>query len=271
MNRIAKIRKTCRSKAYREAQGKHSAETWKNPETRKARIEGSSRAQKGKKFTKKHLANLRKANAVRSKEHCASLSLSIRAGFKRGRTTWNKGTKGVMPGKSSDPAIEAERCRKISVARKGMKFTEEHKQHLSDAKTRTGPNFLWKCWYEGKSGLRVCMHSSWEVKFAQCLDKWKIKWSYESRKFIVGKGKYPGRVYTPDFYLPEFDLYVEIKGYLRKDNKRKLQQFRKKYPDTRWMLLQKDDLEMLGIFDTTKVLHRKRVRPTFQSTTLGPE
>lgn len=118
---------------------------------------------------------------------------------------------------------------------------------------------------------RYQMRSTWEVAFAAKLDHWKIEWKYEPRNFFVGKGKWNGRGYVPDFYLPEFDLYVEIKGYLRKDNKRKLQQFRKKYPDTRWMLLQKDDLEMLGIFDTTKVSCRKRVRAAFQSTTLGPE
>jgi hypothetical protein len=52
----------------------------------------------------------------------------------------------------------------------------------------------------------VVFRSTWEAKFAFQLDDLKIAWQYEPRVF-----SYENRHYTPDFYLPQFDLYIEIK------------------------------------------------------------
>ena len=44
------------------------------------------------------------------------------------------------------------------------------------------------------------------------MDKWNIKWEYEPHRFLLeieGEKTY----YTPDFYLPEFNLYHEVKGW----------------------------------------------------------
>jgi hypothetical protein len=55
-------------------------------------------------------------------------------------------------------------------------------------------------------------HGTWELKFAQWLDSVKINWVRTKNKFQYNfDGKL--RFYTPDFYLPDNDLYVEIKGY----------------------------------------------------------
>lgn len=54
-------------------------------------------------------------------------------------------------------------------------------------------------------------HPSEEV-FANLLDFYRIPWEYEPRFFPLQWDK-DGRVieaFTPDFYLPEFDLYVEL-------------------------------------------------------------
>lgn len=52
----------------------------------------------------------------------------------------------------------------------------------------------------------------WEVKFAKLLDKKNIKWEYTKDIFQYS---YLGKIhhYNPDFYLVDFDLYIEIKGY----------------------------------------------------------
>jgi predicted nuclease of restriction endonuclease-like RecB superfamily len=69
------------------------------------------------------------------------------------------------------------------------------------------------------------MKSSWEIKYAKYLDKNNIKWEYENKTFDLGN-----TTYTPDFYLPETDIYIEIKGWFRKDAKRKMKLFYKLYP-----------------------------------------
>lgn len=66
--------------------------------------------------------------------------------------------------------------------------------------------------------------SNWEMWFSQFLNLSKIKWLYESKTFDLGN-----TTYTPDFYIPKWDLYIEIKGYFSDKAKNKINCFRKKY------------------------------------------
>jgi cytidylate kinase len=65
----------------------------------------------------------------------------------------------------------------------------------------------------GKVSLhRKPFANSSEEIFANLLDYYRIAWEYEPRSFPVQWGK-DGKVlesFTPDFYLPEFDIYVEL-------------------------------------------------------------
>src|SRR5205814_2104658 len=65
----------------------------------------------------------------------------------------------------------------------------------------------------GKARLKraVFGHPSEEM-FANLLDFYRIQWQYEPRSFSLQWDK-DGKVteaFTPDFYLPELDLYVEL-------------------------------------------------------------
>lgn len=88
----------------------------------------------------------------------------------------------------------------------------------------------------------INMRSSWEVIYAKYLDKHNIIWSYESKVFNLGN-----TTYTPDFYLPEKDLYIEIKGWWRKKSKKKFDLFRQLYPKVRIKVLMKLELQELGV------------------------
>jgi hypothetical protein len=88
----------------------------------------------------------------------------------------------------------------------------------------------------------IKMRSSWEIAYAKYLDKNKIKWQYEPKTFDLGD-----TTYTPDFYLPETDTYVEIKGYWRDDAKKKFKMFQKKYYSMNIVLLTKKELKKLRI------------------------
>jgi hypothetical protein len=88
----------------------------------------------------------------------------------------------------------------------------------------------------------ILFHSSWEIAYAKYLDKQGTKWEYEPKAFDLGKTSY-----TPDFYLPERDTYVEIKGYWRDDAKKKFKLFKKKYSYIQIMLLEKLKLKCLKI------------------------
>jgi len=85
---------------------------------------------------------------------------------------------------------------------------------------------------------KILMRSSWEMAYAKYLDKLGIKWLYESKTFDLGDC-----TYTPDFYLPEQNKYIEIKGWWRNNDKRKFKLFIKKYPNKNIIVLMKFDLQ----------------------------
>jgi hypothetical protein len=82
--------------------------------------------------------------------------------------------------------------------------------------------------YKGTNG-KFWMRSGWEVAFALWLDHYGISWEYETKKFWLHKGRY----YTPDFYLPDQDEYVELKGWFSKKDERKMLRFNILYPDVK--------------------------------------
>jgi len=88
----------------------------------------------------------------------------------------------------------------------------------------------------------VYMRSSYEIKFAFFLDCSGIKWEYESKRFY-----FEDCTYCPDFYLPEWNLYIEIKGYWRDNTKKRFDLFKKIYPKERIKVLMKPELEKLGV------------------------
>ncbi len=101
---------------------------------------------------------------------------------------------------------------------------------------RPSPHGIWGE-YKG-----ILMRSSWEILFAQFLDLSGIKYQYEPKIFDLGN-----TTYTPDFYIPEFDLYIEIKGYWRDDAKKKFNLFKKNYQDKNIKILTQKKLQELGV------------------------
>lgn len=60
----------------------------------------------------------------------------------------------------------------------------------------------------------MSMDSTWEVACAQRLDELGIKWQRDLgiKLGYVTRGRRK-RNYIPDFYLPDQDVYIEVKGY----------------------------------------------------------
>jgi hypothetical protein len=92
-------------------------------------------------------------------------------------------------------------------------------------------------------------HPSEEV-FANLLDFYRIAWDYEPRSFPLQWDK-DGKVseaFTPDFYLPEFDLYVELttmkQANVTKKN-RKIRLLRTIYPHVNIQVFYQKDVQDL--------------------------
>ena len=88
-----------------------------------------------------------------------------------------------------------------------------------------------------------------EMEFAHILDFYGVKWSYEPRSFpLRWDGDRIVEMFTPDFYLPDLDLYVELttlRQRLVTEKNRKLRQLRELYPDVNVKLLYKRDYHRL--------------------------
>lgn len=89
-----------------------------------------------------------------------------------------------------------------------------------------------------------------EAEFAKILDFYCIEWEYEPKSFAIAWDE-QGKVtkwFTPDFYLPEFDLYIELttmnQRLVTKKNQ-KLRLMRELYPDVRCKLFYKKDFDSL--------------------------
>ena len=92
---------------------------------------------------------------------------------------------------------------------------------------------LWskKSSYTRHDGTVVEMDSSWEVACAEKLDELGIKWTRDSSlKLEYRTEKLKLRNYIPDFYLPEYDIYLEVKGYWTDAAKWKMKDVMVRYP-----------------------------------------
>jgi predicted nuclease of restriction endonuclease-like RecB superfamily len=85
------------------------------------------------------------------------------------------------------------------------------------------------------------MRSSYEVLFAKRLDRLGVEWEYEPRCFDLGTC-----TYTPDFYLPETEVFWEVKGWLGPDSQRKTRLFRETFPEISLIVATQPILKPLG-------------------------
>lgn len=135
---------------------------------------------------------------------------------------------------------------------------EDARKRLSAAqslKNRGG-----KCKWFDVDGVKV--QGTWERDLAKTFNLYNIKWiKPHCRKDILlylmdGKE----RAYTPDFYLPEFDLLLELKGYWWGRDKEKMECVFNQHPTKKILIIEKieykkmlsGNFELLGVRLTSK-------------------
>ena len=90
-----------------------------------------------------------------------------------------------------------------------------------------------------------------EQQFARLLDFYGIDWEYEPRSFPIefDDAGNPTGYFTPDFYLPDEDLFIEITTMNQKlvtKKNRKVRQLRALHPEVRCKIFyQRDYLHLL--------------------------
>jgi len=138
---------------------------------------------------------------------------SSEANIKRSLTL--KGRESEKKGKNFKDIIGKER----EEERRKMISDKIVKQYLSGQ--RKNKMHYKQAYYKGTR-----MRSSWEKEVAKKFDSMNIKWVYEPKRFFLD-----GCTYLPDFYLPESNNYVEVKGYWNRNKKdiKKVSDFSKEH------------------------------------------
>lgn len=81
-----------------------------------------------------------------------------------------------------------------------------------------------KEWYHSEIAGDVYVRSSYEKRFVLWLDSRQLNWKW-NKDFFEYQWENKKRKYYPDFYLPDQNLFVEIKGFKTKKDQAKWNQF----------------------------------------------
>jgi hypoxanthine phosphoribosyltransferase len=101
----------------------------------------------------------------------------------------------------------------------------------------------------GKKKQVTFVHPS-EEQFAQILDFYQVAWEYEPRTFPL-KWDEAGNVteaFSPDFYLPDQDLYIELTTMAQRlitKKHRKLRRLKELYPEINVKLINRADFKQM--------------------------
>jgi hypoxanthine phosphoribosyltransferase len=104
-----------------------------------------------------------------------------------------------------------------------------------------------------------------EAEFARILDFYGIPWEYEPRTFVLARDINSNitEAFSPDFYLPDQDLYIELTTMLPnqiRHKNRKIKRLRELYPEINVKLFKRGDIRSLMIkfgIDNPDMLHNE--------------
>ena len=156
----------------------------------------------------------------------------------------NQFIKAKEEGKTFEVSETTRKALSDAIKKRDKSFTQAVGKKISKTVKKKIKDGTWhvsikkSMYYEYKG---IIFHGKWELYYAQYLDSKNIKWKRPSETFSYifnNKEKY----YTPDFYIPSEDLYIEIKGYKTEKDEAKWKQFPKNLK-----VLMKKDLKDLGI------------------------
>jgi hypothetical protein len=75
------------------------------------------------------------------------------------------------------------------------------------------------------------LRSKWEANYARYLNYLGLEWEYEPKTFEFKEIKRGTRHYTPDFYIPKEDVFIEVKGWFTSKGETAIKRFFKYFPE----------------------------------------
>ena len=137
---------------------------------------------------------------------------------------WNKG----LTKETSDVTRKiALKCSISLKGKSGHPHTKESREKISLARSKqidtNHSGFPHVKWYKVKNlnGIEYTVRGHWEENVALRLNELNILWSknkwitYQDSANVIHR-------YNPDFYIPDMNVYVEVKGYYSDKDQRKM-------------------------------------------------
>lgn len=158
---------------------------------------------------------------IRCKENPNKIDMSY---IKPGHSKGHKGKNQFIKAKELHldiPIVSEETKIKIGLKSKNHKHSELTKQKISKSIRKAIINNPQSYCSSNVNGRvkhykykEYIMDSSWELLVAKYLDNLNIKWIKPNNFFLYNWNNNIHK-YFPDFYLYDYDIYIEVKGYER--------------------------------------------------------
>lgn len=95
---------------------------------------------------------------------------------------------------------------------------------------RSTRNTYSRCRGGYREDLDMYFRSSWEANVARILNNLELAWEYEPKRFYFPDTGDGVLSYCPDFYIPDADIWIEVKGWMDEKSITRLRKFSESYP-----------------------------------------
>jgi hypothetical protein len=91
--------------------------------------------------------------------------------------------------------------------------------------------------------LQMDFRSTWEIELAELMTELGILFEYEPKRFYFRAER---ESYLPDFFLPEYNVWIEVKGWMDQRSYKRVTLFKRYHgKETGFCLYMKDDRELI--------------------------
>ena len=179
--------------------------------------------------------------------------LSKRYASRKGRVAWNKGLTKETDNRVKTNSLSISKTMTAKVKSGCFIPCKHSKEFLNKLSLRQSlHNSGGKCKWYTVSGQKV--QGTWERDLALKFEYFQIQWNKLKCNrdvwFYQMKGK--TRAYTPDFYLPTLNIYLDPKAYYWGNDKNKIQTILDNYPDRQLIIINKQLYNQLITSDNRK-------------------
>lgn len=126
---------------------------------------------------------------------------------------------------------------------------------IKNGTCRATDNTYSRCRGGFRDDLCHYFRSAWEANIARILTVAGFKWEYEPTRFTFLNNNDGVLSYCPDFYLSDYDVWLEVKGWMDDKSKLRLSKFESEYPTEygRLILIGEYEYKMLSTIFSSSI------------------